>query len=349
MNHLVIMAGGLGSRFWPLSTEEKPKQFVDILGTGQSLIQSCVSRFGNLFDPDRTWIVTAKHYVDLVHEQLPEIPEDHILLEPAMRNTAPCIAYVAWKIKEVDPDANLVVSPADHIVMDNIEFQKIICSGLAYSDRSDKIITVGVTPHRPETGYGYIKVTSNGSESVLQMVDSFTEKPSLEVAKLYIREKDYFWNSGMFIWNVKTIEQAFRKYQPDIASVFDQIASAFFTAEEQPVIDSFYPFCENISIDYAIMEHAKNIYMIPAAIGWSDLGTWSALYGFSDKDSSSNALKGDFVQLVDTNSCLVSVSSSKRCIIEGLRDYIVVEDKDSLLICKFEREQEIKEWIKNLS
>lgn len=347
MNHLVIMAGGSGSRFWPLSTEEMPKQFVDVLGVGQSLIQLTVSRFGDLFSPDRIWIVTSKNYVDLVREQLPDIPESHILAEPVMRNTAPCIAYVAWKIKEFDPDANLLVSPSDHIVTDNIGFKEIIRSGLTCSAMSDKIITIGITPHRPETGYGYIKVGTINCENLLQRVDGFTEKPTLEVAKQYLDEKYYFWNSGIFMWNVKIIEQAFREFQPDIASIFDQIAGSFFTAEEQSLIDSYYPFCDNISIDYAIMEHAENIYMIPAAVGWSDLGTWGALHSLSDKDRSSNSLKGGVVKLIEAENCLVSVSATKQCIIDGLKDYIIVENEGALLICRFSKEQNIKEWIKN--
>lgn len=345
MNHLVIMAGGIGSRFWPMSTPDKPKQFVDVLGTGRTLIQLTVDRFKNICAPEQIWIVTSKNYIDWIHQQLPEIPQENILLEPCMRNTAPCIAYVTWKIKERDPDANLVISPADHVVMDTECFRRVIREGLEFSNNTDRIVTVGIMPHRPETGYGYIKAGTDVEQEHFYKVEAFKEKPSREVAQQYIDDGGYYWNSGIFIWSAKTIEKAFREFQPALASSFDQISGRFYTSDEQVLIDEYYPQCEKISIDYAVMEHADNIYVIPASFGWSDLGTWGSLYELSGKDTTKNAVIGDSIRMIDSENCIVSVPNGKRCILEGLDGYIVVDNNKSLLICKKENEQHIKEWI----
>ena len=279
-NHLVIMAGGVGSRFWPMSTNMRPKQFIDVLGTGKTLLQLTVERLGNMVPAENIWVVTNRDYVDIVREQLPDMPQENILCEPCRRNTAPCIAYVSWRIKSKDPKANIVVTPSDHIVMNVQEFQRVIKECMAFTAESDAIVTLGMKPTRPETGYGYIQAdlsTSSLRNKSIFRVDSFREKPDLETAQQYIKKNNYFWNAGIFIWNVSTIVNAFRIYQPRLAKIFESMLPVYGTAEEQAVIDEKFPQCENISVDYAIMEKAEEIFVCPADFGWSDLGTWGSL------------------------------------------------------------------------
>ena len=272
-NHLVIMAGGIGSRFWPMSTPEKPKQFIDVLGCGRTLLQLTVDRFKGICNAENIWVVTSASYVDLVREQLPEIPEENILKEPCRRNTAPCIAYVCWRIKSKCPHANIVVSPSDHIVMNPTEFQRVIQSCLGFVGESDAIITLGMKPNRPETGYGYIQADLSASSvrnKEVFRVDSFREKPDLKTAEKYIQKNNYFWNAGIFIWNVSTIVNAFRVYQPAISEIFESMLPYYGTPKEQEVIDEKFPQCENISVDYAIMEKVEEIFVFPANFGWSE-------------------------------------------------------------------------------
>lgn len=342
MNHLVIMAGGIGSRFWPMSTPERPKQFIDVLGTGKTLLQLTVDRFAGICPIENVWVVTSVKYRDLVKEQLPDIPMSNILLEPCMRNTAPCIAYVAWKIKQRDTDANLVISPADHLVMDVPEFGRVIRKGLEFVDGADRILTLGMYPTRPETGYGYIKIKTT-NEGEIQEVEGFKEKPDLQTAKNYLAAGGYYWNAGIFLWNVKTIERIFRKEQPEIVAVFDALNDVFYTSEEQAAIDEKFPKCPNISIDYAIMEKAENIYVFPADFGWSDLGTWGSLYEQLPKDIQGNACVGN-VYAIESEGCVVHVSKNKKIVIQGLKDYIVAEENDIILICQKSEEQRIKEF-----
>ena len=279
-NHIVIMAGGIGSRFWPMSTTECPKQFIDVLGVGRSLLQLTYDRFQGICLPENIWIVTNKKYLELCREQLPDIPTENILLEPCRRNTAPCIAYVSWRIKSKNPKANVVVTPSDHIVTDTVEFQRVITSCLKFTGETDAIVTLGMKPNRPETGYGYIQadlsVSSPRNKEIFR-VDSFREKPDIETAKKYIQQNNFFWNAGVFIWSVSTIVNAFRVYQPAISKVFEGMEHIYGTPEEQENIDKCYPECENISVDYAIMEKAEEIFVCPADFGWSDLGTWGSL------------------------------------------------------------------------
>ena len=345
MNHLVIMAGGIGSRFWPMSTPEKPKQFIDVLGIGKTLLQLTVDRFSGICPLKNVWVVTSAKYQKLVQEQLPEIPESNILLEPCMRNTAPCIAYVAWKIKQKDADANLVISPADHLVMDVPEFKRVIQKGLDFVAETDRILTLGMLPTRPETGYGYIKTKAVFEDEIFE-VEGFKEKPNLQTAQSYLNEGGYFWNAGIFLWNVKTIEQAFRKEQPEIVAIFDDLEQAFYTSKEQQKIDEKFPECPNISIDYAIMEKAKNIYVFPANFGWSDLGTWGSLYEQLPKDGNGNACVGN-VHPIESEGCIVHVSENKKVVIQGLKDYIVAEENNVILICRKMDEQRIKEFSKS--
>lgn len=342
------MAGGIGSRFWPMSTPERPKQFIDVLGCGRSLIQLTADRFKGVCLPQHTWVVTSKRFADLVHEQLPEIPKENILLEPCMRNTAPCIAYVSWKIKSRFPDANMVVSPADHVVMDVEGFRKVIGESLRFTKDRKVILTLGMKPTRPETGYGYIEAmeqqAEGSSEGDFLRVASFREKPQLDLAKEYVSRSNFYWNSGIFIWNVNTIEAAFRTYQPTLSAIFDELSPSFYTDEEQDTIDLHFPRCENISVDYAIMEKAKEIFVRPASFGWSDLGTWGSLYEKLPKDNTGNAVVGNHVKLVDSNNCIVHTPEEKRVVIHGLDGYIIAERDNTLLICKLSEEQRIKEF-----
>lgn len=350
MNHLVIMAGGIGSRFWPMSTPEKPKQFIDVLGVGRTLIQLTVDRFSEVCDMRNVWVVTSEHYRDLVREQLPQIPESNILLEPCMRNTAPCVAYVAWKIKKQDPEANLVISAADHIVMNVPEFVRVIRRGLVFTEKENRILTLGMLPTRPETGYGYIKVKEEqvAGEDEIKIVEGFKEKPDLQTAEKYLQEGGYYWNAGIFLWNVKTVEWAFRENQPEMAALFDTLDPVFYTDAEQTEINRKFPDCPSISVDYAIMEHARNIYVFPASFGWSDLGTWGSLYEQLPKDPDANAVVGKQVRMVESTDCVVHVSGDKRMVLQGLNGYIVAEQDNVFLICRKADEQRIKEFSSKL-
>lgn len=346
-NHLVIMAGGVGSRFWPMSTTEKPKQFIDVLGIGKSLLQLTVERFQGICDLQNTWIVTNRMYVDIVKQQLPELPEGNILCEPCRRNTAPCIAYVSWKIKSQDPKANVVVSPSDHIVTNTAEFQRVVSYCLKFTSETDSIVTLGIKPSRPETGYGYIQAdlsTSSLRNKEIFRVDSFREKPDLETAKKYIAKNNYFWNAGIFIWNVSTIVNAFRVYQPSMSKIFESLLPIYGTAKEQEEIDRLFPECESISVDYAIMEKAEEIFVCPSDFGWSDLGTWGSLLAQTKKDLYGNSCIGNDINLFETNNCMIHTAQEKKVVIQGLDGYIVAENDDTLLICKLSEEQRIKQF-----
>ena len=346
-NHLVIMAGGVGSRFWPMSTTEKPKQFIDVLGVGKTLIQLTVERFGDLVAPENIWVVTNQKYAPIVEEQLPNIPKANILCEPCRRNTAPCIAYVSWRIKSNDSKANIVVTPSDHIVMDTTEFQRVIKDCMRFTSETDAIVTLGMKPNRPETGYGYIQAdlsTSSLRNKEIYRVDSFREKPDLKTAMEYIKKNYYFWNAGIFIWNVNTIVNAFRIYQPTMAKIFESMLPVYGTEKEQAIIDERFPECENISVDYAIMEKAEEIFVCPADFGWSDLGTWGSLHGQSKKDLYGNATIGQNISLIESHNCIVHTTQEKKVVIQGLDGYIIAEKDDTLLICKLSEEQRIKQF-----
>lgn len=346
-NHLVIMAGGVGSRFWPMSTTDRPKQFIDVLGVGKSLLQLTVERFESICQPENVWVVTNKKYADIVHEQLPDMPITNILCEPCRRNTAPCIAYVSWRIKSKNPKANIVVSPSDHVVMDVPEFRRVVKDCLKFTSDSDAIVTLGMKPTRPETGYGYIQAdlsaNSLRNKSIFR-VDSFREKPDLDTAKQYIAKNNYFWNAGIFIWNVSTIVNAFRIYQPQMAKIFETLMPVYGTQSEQAEIDRMFPECENISVDYAIMEKADEIFVCPANFGWSDLGTWGSLQEQSKKDLSGNACIGNDISLFESYNCIIHTTQEKKVVVQGLDGYIVAENNDTLLICKLSEEQRIKQF-----
>ena len=346
-NHVVVMAGGIGSRFWPMSTSENPKQFIDVLGCGKTLLQLTVDRFRGICPPENLWIVTSRRYADIVKEQLPEIAEGHILLEPCRRNTAPCIAYVSWKIKKLNPKANIVVTPSDHIVMDVPEFVRVINSTLKFTADSDAIVTLGMKTTRPETGYGYIEADLSmacPSNHEIYRVDAFKEKPDLETARRYIQRKNYFWNAGIFIWNVSTVINALRVYQPGIAEVFERMMPYYFTDQEQQMVDELFPTCESISIDYAVMEKAEEIYVFPASFGWSDLGTWGSLHENSRRDSHDNVCIGNDIKVYETRNCVIHTTQEKKVVVQGLDGYIVAEKDNTLLICRLSEEQRIREF-----
>ena len=344
-NYLVILAGGAGSRFWPISSEELPKQFLDILGCGRTLIQLTLERFNGLIPKENVWVVTAEKYREIVMEQLPEIPSSNILCEPCRRNTAPCICYVSWKIKKLNTKANIVVSPLDHLVVDIQAFQSAIDDSLSFAAETDAVVTLGLKPTRPETGYGYIKADltySSSRKHNIFRVDEFKEKPTLEIAKEYIQSPNYLWNSGIFIWNVNTIINAFRVYEPEVSSIFEGLMPYYGTDKEQNKIDESYPQCKNISVDYAILEKAEEIFVFPASFSWSDLGTWNSLREQSDMDKYGNVCIGDNIKLYDTYNTIVHTCDKKEVIVEGLDGYVVAEKEGKLLVCRLSEEQRIK-------
>jgi mannose-1-phosphate guanylyltransferase len=332
------MAGGIGSRLWPLSTPEVPKQFIDVLGVGKSLIQLTVERFAPVCEPGNFWVVTGEKYVDLVKEQLPLLPPEQILAEPEGRNTAPCIAYASWKIQQKDPEANIVVTPADALVLKTQEFAETIAKALAFTAERDAIVTVGIAPTRPETGYGYIHA-AEALHGQLVKVSEFREKPDLDTAIGYLEDGHYFWNAGIFVWNVKTITEAIKTYKPNIASDMERMKTA---ADVQEV----FPQCEKISIDYAVMEPAAadgKVYTHPADFGWSDLGNWASLHDKLQKDSANNGAVGK-VHLYECSNCVVHAEEASKVVLQGLDGYIVSAKGGRLLVCKRSEEQRIKEF-----
>ena len=346
-NHLVIMAGGVGSRFWPMSTEQKPKQFIDVLGVGQSLIQLTFQRFSGLVEPENVWVVTNQRYADIVQEQLPEVPRQNILCEPCRRNTAPCICYVSWRIKAQNPKANVVVTPSDHIVTNEAEFRRVVAQCMKFTSETDAIVTLGMKPTRPETGYGYIQADLTAYSQrckEIYRVERFREKPDLETARQYLRDKSFFWNAGIFIWSVSTIVNAFRVYQPAMSNIFEKMLPFYGTPAEQEEINRRFPECESISVDYAIMEKAEEIFVCPADFGWSDLGTWGSLLAQTHHDLYGNSVMGEGVSLYDSHNCIVHTLDMEQVVVQGLDGYIVAEQDGRLLICKLSEEQRIKQF-----
>ena len=349
------MAGGVGSRFWPLSTPSCPKQFIDILGCGRTLIQLTMERFESICPPENVWVVTNKSYVDTVAEQLPSIQPSHILAEPAARNTAPCIAWACWRIRKEDPCANVVVTPSDAAVMDPVEFRRVIRNALSFSASSDSIVTIGIKPSRPETGYGYIEQGLPSTSSLtgasagpdasgeILHVRAFKEKPDLELARKYLDSGTFLWNAGIFVWNVKTIVSSLRTYCPSLSSAMDRM-------EESGDIEGVFPQCEKISIDYAVMEPASlegRVFTHPADFGWSDLGNWASLYDKLQCDEDGNASVGN-VRLFECRDCLVHAENAEMVVIQGLEGYIISEHDGRLLVCRRSEEQRIRDFSSNL-
>ncbi len=342
---MVIMAGGVGSRFWPLSTPEYPKQFIDILGCGRTLIQLTVDRFQGLCPIEQFWVVTNAKYVDIVKEQIPGIPESHILAEPEARNTAPCIAWACWKIKYEDENANIVVTPSDAVVMDPVEFRRVIKNALAFTEHKDAIVTIGIKPSRPEIGYGYVQFAEQ-VEGEIHKVEVFKEKPNLETAKEYLADGHYLWNAGLFVWNVQTIVNSITKYNSQIAGLMNRIAKSFVGDQERNVVEGLFPLCEKISIDYAVMEPASKegmVYTHPADFGWSDLGNWASLHDKLQKDDKNNGTVGN-IKLYECSNCVVHAEDVKKVVLQGLDGYIFSVKNGRLLLCKCSEEQRIREF-----
>jgi mannose-1-phosphate guanylyltransferase len=343
--YVVIMAGGIGSRFWPRSRQDFPKQFLDILNTGQTLIQWTFDRFISFIPAENIYVVTSHEYTDIVHDQLPALPKENILGEPSRKNTAPCIAYISFKLLQLDPQASLIVAPADHLILDNVAFTKVCLEALSFVNKHNAFITLGIKPTYPNTGYGYIQHEQHSVMDNVYKVKTFTEKPNLELAQTFLASGDFLWNAGIFVWQVKNIIQSFEKYLPEMYDVFMADKDKFNTPAEKKALDHIYPLCVNISIDFGIMEKADNVYVIPSSFGWSDLGTWNSAYENLEKDYLGNAVAGDNVVVIDATKCMVHVPNDKLVVLQGLDDFIVVDTTDVLLICKRDKEQEIKEYV----
>jgi mannose-1-phosphate guanylyltransferase len=347
-HYVVIMAGGIGSRFWPKSRTAYPKQFLDILGEGQTLIQGTFKRFKKFIPVENIFIVTTKDYEAIVKQQLPEAKADNILYEPSRKNTAPCIAYASYKMALKNPDANLICAPADHLIKDEDNFQQVCTRALDFVDQSGAFVTLGIKPTYPNTGYGYIQHETTGVAENIYKVKTFTEKPNPELAKTFLASGDFLWNAGIFVWKISGIVNAFEKYLPEIHELFQAEQSQFNTPGEEAAIERIYPQCTNISIDYGIMEKADNVYVIPSSFGWSDLGTWNSAYENLEKDYLDNAVTGNNVVVIDSTHCMVQADHKKLVLLQGLEDFIVVDTADVLLICKKEKEQEIKEYVSEI-
>ena len=347
-NYCIIMAGGIGSRFWPLSKDNYPKQFLDILGTGKSFIRSTYERFSPVIPDENFLVVTNKAYKQLVLEHLPMLCPDQVLCEPARRNTAPCIAYAAYHIQSRCSEANIVVTPADHLVTNEIEFQRIIRLGFDFlSKHQNALMTIGIKPSRPETGYGYIQVPKQDLLPEVVKVEMFKEKPDYDTAVKFVKEGNYFWNSGIFLWTLDGIMQAFKQYLPEMVAVFEKGIYNFGTPEEQDFINDHFVDCPNISIDYGVMEKSPNTFTIPADFGWSDIGTWGSLFTHAKKDEYGNAKRGKVVS-VDNQNTIINIEEGTEAVVEGLEDYLVAYRDHSLLVCRLHDEQQIKNWIEGL-
>jgi mannose-1-phosphate guanylyltransferase len=339
----VIMAGGIGSRFWPLSKTSSPKQFLDILGTGKSLLRQTYERFSPLCPDENVIVVTSGDYKDLVLEQLPELKPEQVLTEPFRRNTAPCIAFANKWIGDRNPDANIVVTPADHLIINESAFHQAIQSGLDFVKDNEALLTLGIKPHRPETGYGYIQAGKPLEEgNPFSKVKTFTEKPNADLAKVFYESGEFYWNSGIFIWSLKSINKAFDTYLKEVKQLFDPLTTVPSSNENQ--ISEVYAECKNISIDYGVMEKADNVFVETVNFGWSDLGTWSSLYEYSAQDKAGNAVINGKTLLYETNGSIVNVPEEKVAVVQGLTDYIVVDSGDALLICPKENEQQIRQF-----
>ena len=341
--NIVIMAGGIGSRLWPVSTPEMPKQVIDLLGVGKSLLQLTLERFRSVADIAGMWVVTSENYVDIVRKQLPEMPADHILAEPVPRNTAPCIAYACWRIMREDPEANIVVTPSDAIVLKTELFSEIISKALEFTASTSSIVTVGIHPDRPETGYGYI-CSSSKEECNVVKVNEFREKPDRETAERYLAAGNYFWNAGIFVWSVSTIVDQMRRHAPQIAGMMDKIARTFGTEEEKAALAEFFPQCDKISIDYAVMEKSDSIYVISADLGWSDLGSWTSAGSHIAEGPDGNRVVGNDVRLIAREGCIVHVEDCRKVDVKGLKDYVVACRGGNLLVCPAADEQKIKDY-----
>ncbi len=348
-NHYVaIMAGGIGSRFWPKSRTNFPKQFLDILGIGKTLIQVTYERYRKIVPTENIYVVTSEDYTAIVQNQLPDLPVKNIVAEPFRKNTAPCIAYIAFKIHEQNPEAVMIAAPADNHISDEENFVAIMNKALDFVSHINALTTVGIMPTHPNTGYGYIQHDSTAVASGVFKVKTFTEKPNLELAKVFIKSGDFLWNSGIFTWKCETVISAFEQHLPELYDLFQAEKEKFNAPNEEKTIATIYSQCPNISIDFGIMEKANNVYTIPASFSWSDLGTWNSAYANMEKDYFDNAVVGTDVMVFDTHNCMIHTEGQKLVLVQGLEDYIVVDTDDVLMICKKEKEQEIKDYVSEI-
>ncbi|EMR04277.1 mannose-1-phosphate guanylyltransferase [Cesiribacter andamanensis] len=341
--YVVIMAGGIGSRFWPYSRNDRPKQFLDVLNTGQTLLQMTANRFRSICPPENIYIVTNSTYVGLVKEQLPYLGDEQILAEPVRRNTAPCVAYAAYKIRQKNPDATMVVAPSDHAIFHETEFVQTIQAAMQEAAKGDKLITLGIRPNRPETGYGYIQYVREPG-ATFKKVKTFTEKPQLELAKTFLDSGDFVWNAGIFIWHVSAITSAFDKHLPELAEIFEDCPDCYYSPREEEFIRSAYSQSKNISIDYGIMEKAENVYVVLADFGWSDLGSWASLHEIRQKDGSNNAVDGNAV-LFDVQDCMIKSDKDHLLVVQGLQGYLVAQCDDVIIICDKDDEARFREYV----
>ncbi len=342
------MAGGVGTRFWPVSRVSKPKQFLDILGLGESLLQMTYKRFARLMPAENIYIVTNESYRDLIKEQIPDINNNQILGEPIAKNTAPCIAYACYKIASKDPDSVVVVAPSDHLIIDVESFNTQVNKAMSFAEQNDALVTLGIKPSRPDTGYGYIQFQEEEVESGIHPVKTFLEKPNLELANQFVESGDFLWNAGIFIWSISAILKAFDNHLPDMAELFVTETKSYYSKKESTMIDRIYPACQNISIDYGIIEKSDNVYVLPSEFGWSDLGTWKSLYDVADKNDDQNVIIGDTVELSTSDGNLVVAEKGKLVVLEGVKDLFVLDTEDALLICNKDKEQEVKRIVNDV-
>ncbi len=347
--YCIIMAGGIGSRFWPLSRTSKPKQFIDILGTGKSLLQQTFERMTKICPRENILIVTSNDYEALIHEQIPGLSSNQVLLEPLRRNTAPCIAYATYRIQQQNPDAIVIVAPSDHLILNEERFIETIEKGVEFASKNNALVTLGMQPNRPETGYGYIQISKPVKEiQSLYKVKTFTEKPNLELAQKFVESGEFYWNSGLFVWSISSIMQALERYLPEVNSIFKDIVPVYGTEKEPQQIALSYSECRNVSIDYGVMEKADNVYVVCAEFGWSDLGTWGSLYNHLPHDSNENAGISNNLMLYQTSNSLFNINPEKLAVVQGLDDFIVVDTRDVLLICRKQDEQQIKNFVNDI-
>lgn len=350
-HYAIIMAGGVGTRFWPMSTTKNPKQFLDILGTGRTLLQQTYDRLLKVCPGENIYVVTSQSYSKLVETQLPDLPIKNILCEPARKNTAPCIAYASYKIHKLNPKAVTVVAPSDHLIKKEETFVKAINSCFEKAESGDNLITLGIKPSRPDTGYGYIQFLDKPADEKdkrIFKVKTFTEKPDHEMAQFFMKSGDFLWNSGIFVWKTASILRALETHDPELAHVFKEGWDVYNTSKEQEFVNKAYNICKNISIDYSVMEKAENVYVRSSIIGWSDLGTWGSLYTHLKKDKKHNASVGKNIMLYDSKNCIVQVPADKLVVLQGLEDYIVVESEGVLMICKMQDEQMIRNFVNDV-
>lgn len=339
------MAGGIGARFWPYSRESRPKQFLDFFGTGRSLLQMTIDRFRPIIPIENMLVVTNKAYKQLILEQIPDFQSSQVLCEPCRRNTAPCIAYAMEYIAAKTTDANIVIAASDHLILQEDKFRDIIEKGIDFVSGNDALLTLGMQPTRPETGYGYIETAHSGSHGDILPVKRFCEKPDLEKARQFVSSGNFLWNSGMFVWNLKSILKALKTYQPEIIEILEAGKNKYGTTEEAAFVEQAFPQCKSISIDYAVMEKADNVYVIPADFGWSDVGTWGSLYDLSKKDTEGNVSLHSVAHFYDSHNNIITLESGKLAVVEGLDDYIVAESNGVLLICRKRNEQQIRKFV----